>query len=101
MTQEIIEGNKLIAEFMNQQGHSCKDAYAENWNALMPVVEKIESLDTGYKFQICRKRATIIEDSMTQLHVGTTKEDSKIKSVFVACCNFITWHNSLTPSSGR
>lgn len=38
---EIQEGNKLIAEFMNEQGSSHKNAYAENWNALMPVVEKI------------------------------------------------------------
>jgi hypothetical protein len=51
--QEILEGNKLIADFMGWHHHEDKkyDAhemsnlkYHTSWDWLMPVVEKIESL---------------------------------------------------------
>ena len=57
----------------------------------MLVIEKIESL--GFKFQICRKRITIVEDKGTELHVETIKEDSKMKSAWVAVVEFIKWYD--------
>ena len=36
---EIIEGDKLIAEFM---GEKATGGYHQSWDWLMPVVEKIE-----------------------------------------------------------
>ena len=45
---EILEGNKLIAEFLNQKLPSNSDfdiyLYHSSWDWLIPVVEKIESL---------------------------------------------------------
>lgn len=44
---EIIEGNKLIAEFMdtvwNEKGKH--KSYQSNWTFLMPVVEKISRIE--------------------------------------------------------
>ena len=46
-----MEYNKLIAEFMNDEyGDYTTPHYHCNWNELMPVVQKIESL--GYVFTI-------------------------------------------------
>lgn len=109
--QEILEGNILIAEFMGWEVQKdIKNLWYSNngsesisrpssmefhssWSWLMPVVEKIESL--GYKFQICRKRVTIIEDKGSEIHICTTKHNSKMETVFVACCNFINYWGNL------
>lgn len=40
----LIEGNKLIAEFMN---HNQGLFYHSSWDELMPVVDKIESIHTN------------------------------------------------------
>lgn len=71
--QEIIEGNKLIAEFMGASFHEdtpmilkkhvvspagnaikCADKlrYNSSWDWLMPVVEKIANLDNVCAFRI-------------------------------------------------
>lgn len=111
MTEEVVNGNKIIAKFMggefrenlpytyiksgwfntpaNNSQHIAQDydfKYHKSWEWLMPVVEKIEK--ENYGFKICRKVVEIyLDDSKeTIIHV---KEESKIKSLFKAVVEFI------------
>jgi hypothetical protein len=97
MTQEeILEGNKLIAEFMGLPVHeeyfrgidACK--YHSDWNLLMPIVEKIESL--GYSFEIELFSCYVI-DSKTLSTIIECHYNSKIKSTYQAVVEFIKWYN--------
>jgi hypothetical protein len=103
----IEEMNKVIQVFMGLpsekdrplfSGGSTKEPwtlkYHDDWNVLMNVVEKIESL--GYKFQICRKRVTVLEDSGSQPHVLSCKMDNKLRAVHSAVYDFIIWYNKHT-----
>ncbi len=101
---ETIEGNKLIAEFMEYPTKELKgrvtDGLAKklysDWNSLMSVVEKIEGL--GYKTYI------VFFDGMTKMHQTSIDKDntclikqvnkSKIQSVWLACIEFIKWYNT-------
>lgn len=95
--KEIIEGNKLIAEFMRipyQSGeyHLYTD-YHNSWNNLMPVVEKIEK----QKEPLCY--IEIIGHNCDIHFYGNSEElvtitsDSKISSVWLAVVEFIKWYN--------
>ena len=117
--KNIIENNKLIAEFMGvfdkilSTGniHSWSDApfyyttedtrekvikniskyskYSKDWNWLMQVVEKIEKL----------KCTVVIEKNICRihkwgLHFGHAyKFETKIEAVYNACIEFIKWYN--------
>lgn len=102
MTNEIIEGNKLIAEFMGHQGYSCKDAYDENWNALMPVVDKIESIDgCSYKIHLSYSIGFVNDNSQhgnPNIIRGIGK--SRIETAYDLVIKFIQWYN-LNPPSGN
>lgn len=116
--QEIIENNKLIAEFMgwtveknhfskvekygdklqNERGISVKNRdYHSDWNLLMPVVEKIE---INCKFDVHiyghynwkEPNRCVILDWRNKEIVGTFN-DSKIQCVFDAVVEFIKWYN--------
>ena len=125
--KNIIENNKLIAEFMGvfdkilSTGniHSWSDApfyytredtkekvikniskyskYSKDWNWLMKVVEKIESIEDGiYQVdilqegcKILKKCSLLIDKTVSKLEPDTTK----IKSVYLACVEFIKWYN--------
>lgn len=91
---ETIEGNKIIAEFMNQQGHSCKDAYHENWNAVMPVVEKIYIQRSVRDFIINPGKCTIILKEGEPIVSPVHPQNPTIIEVWQACVDFIVWHNS-------
>lgn len=120
----IEEGNKLIAEFMGIEEVNCNQSdryrltsspysgiftmshcrylhFDRSYEWLMPVVEKIEQLDKGYKFQVCRRRVQIMEDSGTQLHVLTVKKGSKRESIWEAVVQFIQWHNQTNHGEHR
>ena len=119
---DILEGNKLIAEFMggHYQVHPMNHLGNENeyvfhkspceyfsatqfaedrmhyhhyWDWLMPVVEKIESL--GYKWEIGMS-------STTPYHyckiwsIGTVEGISPLDATYGACVEFIKWYNSWT-----
>jgi hypothetical protein len=119
--QEIIEGNKLIAEFMG--GFQKEDqmyipdheaecykanclAYDSSWDWLMPVVEKIENLSTPLKTgdnfyfrMIIIKDTVYIEQRNSRLskwepmiYLTDTKR-TKIKAVWLALVEFIKWYN--------
>jgi len=107
-----IENNKIIAEFMEyaKQTWSYNDAvgyftpysdrslfssdlkFYDDWNWLMEVVEKIESL--GYGFRITR--TTCFIDSLSpipEFKILGGHEETKKQSAYNACVEFIKWHN--------
>ena len=104
----ITENNKIIAEFMGAtltkdlqimypvyEGDSSyvKDLkYHLDWNWLMQVVEKIESL----KFSVLiGKNNCVIEQTFGKesLNLGLIKGKDKIEAVYNACLEFIKWYN--------
>jgi DNA replication protein DnaC len=114
-----IENNKLIAEFMGGlfNKHSNKYGignaeyitigklnnvvkainhydivdlkYHNNWNWLMEVVEKIESLSEEQKvINFSRQNKSIFDFKLTE---------SKIEATYNACIEFIKWYNENNP----
>lgn len=80
-----IEGNKLIAEFMNKDGNGYLPMFFHSsWDWLMPVVEKIESMKSPvYIHSNC---CTIYEKvgkdhGMVLEEYGETKIEAAWKSV--------------------
>ena len=112
MTQEeIIKGNKLIAEFEHRKffgnlidkfgegtfNELPEMKYHTSWSWLMPVVEKIES--KGY--------CVFIQNDCCWMQVGragmrlpiiTNLADCKIDAVYKTIIEFITWYNTQTPN---
>ena len=109
--QQILEGNKLIAEFQewNKTEHVNSTLFEESikhtqfhksylW--LMPVVEEIEKLDLIDEFNICY-------DSVAKGHIVsitpafrdtfntiiTEVYEKKIDAIYDAVIRFIEWYN--------
>jgi hypothetical protein len=96
--------NELIAEFMGID-FTTKDAYLtypppickrygrydQSWDWLMPVVEKINSIE-GVSYIIEGKCAMEIGRNGARLAFQTT--DSMIETVYNTVIQFIKWHNS-------
>jgi hypothetical protein len=95
MTTEIIEGNKLIAEFMGER--VIKEPYFDNklpvisgedgykqtkyhtsWDWLMPVIEKIKN---SYYLYI---QYEMVESELCKL---------EIKATWLAVVEFLKWYN--------
>ena len=111
--QEIIEGNKLIVEFIGykfiEDGHqywrlSDKHLLLENelkyhssWDWLMPVVLKINTMDNfDYSVKIFTMDCQI-ENSKGEIIVRCEckyNPDELINSVWEAVVEFIKWYNS-------
>ena len=114
--KEILEGNKIIAEFMgltvyekryprnhgigapeNNYDKDCileKLKYHKSWDVLMPVVEKIESKGLYVKIDdvSCTIEGFVAnKHGKTQLskYIGISGLDSKIESVWGAMVEFI------------
>ena len=97
-----IENNKIIAEFTgyilrgkntyeyNNKLYLTEELlYYSDWNWLMEVVEKIESL--GFETSLDKNGFFIrINGSNTQSGLFVK---NKIESVYNACIEFITWYN--------
>ena len=86
-----MKDNKLIAEFMGEEQlclpHELK--YHTEWNWLMPVVEKIESL--GYVFTIQGGKAEFGEMiSETRCFIA----EGKLSSTYKAVIEFIKTYNN-------
>lgn len=110
--EEIEQGNKIIAEFMEDTFHtnvligmelyeeawfrkltqSYYDSlgYNSSWDWLMPVVEKIESM--GYVVLILENRCKI-QDFKENTVYCYQQESTKILSVFKTCVSFIKRNN--------
>ena len=112
---KTIENNKLIADFMGlnlYQGvwrkstlatekQICKEnnlKFHSDWNWLMEVVEKIESIEYGiYQVDILQEGCKILERCRLLIdnRVGKLESDTtKIESVYLACVEFIKWYNN-------
>ena len=110
--KNIVENNKLIAEFMglsyckkhlyegwyknHEHNHRLCDfnglKYHSDWNWLMEVVEKIERL--GYVFEIKITGCRINQIENGSIIVLRWEEDkTKIEAVYNACLEFIKWYN--------
>lgn len=116
--EEIIAGNKLIAEFMglekdgnfwykptgNTEGLMYTNKYSKlkyhsSWDWLMPVVEKIEKvelpenvvIEVGIWANQC-EIGTVHQTKETFMIAGSTGKD-KISFVFEAVVEFINWYN--------
>jgi hypothetical protein len=85
------ENNKLIAEFLHGKNANHPNQYHENWNEIMQVVEKIESL--AYDVQIILDYCIITNGDYSQT---TQLGGAKIHSVYNACVEFIKWYNQQT-----
>ena len=109
------ENNKIIAEFMNlnlyksfwyksniaTEKQICKEnnlKFHSDWNWLMEVVEKIESIEYGiYQVDILQEGCKILERCrlLIDKRVGKLESDTtKIESVYLACVEFIKWYNN-------
>ena len=117
----IIENNKLIAEFMGWKENKDMEVkltsggityyfqkndeacipetmcYHSDWNWLMKVVEKIESIEDGiYQVDILQEGCNILKRCALFIdkRVGKLESDTtKIESVYLACIEFIKWYN--------
>lgn len=112
--EEIIQSNKLIAEFMGYYedgiywtdgNHKCGEGgfkYHESWDWLMPVVENIETLRDGcFSFFIVQDECDTAFNSSTDEkgndwdapNFKQSKGD-KLKSVYACVGQFINWYNT-------
>lgn len=108
------ENNKLIAEFMgiNYQPDSKREFingawiinkvhYTKSWDWLIPIVEKIESLDYEIiTVLIWNKRCSIDIDTYGEkesLFHYAGSSSTKIEAVYNAVVAFIKWYNQQNP----
>lgn len=112
--KNIVDNNKLIAEFLEwNKGENYSnefqfyEAFRESvyqttpsemkfhsdWNWLMPVVEKIESLD--FIFEILSTRVDIADYRVIAFkkRFEPIIKETKIEAVYNACIEFIKWYN--------
>lgn len=116
---EILEGNKIIAEFMDWRiaenikhesgeptyikkenlgtSYATMDmmAYHKSWNWLMPVVEKIEVIEISRNHNpvvTIEKYITIISDN-GEAPIVESQTDSRIEGAYNAVVKFIKWYN--------
>lgn len=106
-----MKDNKLIAEFMgykksigvtyhkkNKIVTEKSFKYDTDWNWLMQVVDKIESIDDGeYDVNILKNGTQIINYKAGGVvicdNVGQISYSEKIEHVYQAAVNFIKWYN--------
>lgn len=107
--KEISEGNKLIDAFMEHTGivpfleHGGGVSYIEvekkyhsSWNDLMPVVEKIESMNVYFLTDTLRKGNVIDKYScqfIDEFKNGGSKmiAPTRIESVWLGVISFLYW----------
>ncbi len=111
--QSTLENNKLIAEFMEFEiSHKINHVpsylpncmknsehlkinnpdnlpFHSNWDWLMQVVEKIESL--GYRIEIVKHICRIHLSDKEKIIIS--ENIPKIEAVYNACIEFIKWYN--------
>lgn len=112
-TTEIIQGNRIIAEFMglqyddhDEKWHDGKyfatDSllYNTDWSRLMPVVEKIESVGHSTTISSDVREAITDKYCCEILHKGALVSNlfyknskTKIEAVWLAVIEFIKWYN--------
>ncbi len=99
------ENNKLIAEFLQPSFNgfgtyefkgsfygSLKLKFHNDWNWLMKVVEKIESLGYDVFINTCVCRITDVGQDILE-DIETFNYENKKQAVYNACVEFIKWYN--------
>ena len=99
--QEIIENNKLIAEFMGKEPITGLEAYDTSWDWLMPVKHKIELLDEVVDFSIgtCFVNIELVFGCDIAQTIYDTDVDPIFK-VWLAVVDFIKWYNPNKDNNG-
>lgn len=116
-TEQIIEGNILIADFMGFQRTEKGSGevtykgkgrgvviwastleFHSSWDWLMPVVEKIEDTkaDEHYYFKfdmINRNEVEITYEDNSVFFIDSFKTKNKKEAVWLAVVEFIKWYN--------
>lgn len=98
--EEIIEGNKLIDEFnefyLKNLGFSDTELnYNTSWDCLMPVVEKINNLNSKYEINIYSLVVTLFSYSPGETKAKfDNSKFTKIIAVWLTVIEFIKWYNS-------
>lgn len=85
-----IENNKIIAQFLEISHQKIAMNFHSNWNILMDVVEKIESL--GFFFEIKRNWVRITKKREI-IVIRWEQDKNKIEATYNACVEFIKWYN--------
>jgi hypothetical protein len=111
MKTEIIEGNFLISKAMGYTYPSANSEifrlsydlhnYHEDWNKLMPVVEKIEQIDGGvFNFSVLYKQGLITSNRVNFTIKGLPKRNnisvtstSTKEAVWLTIVEFYKWYN--------
>jgi hypothetical protein len=123
MEKEIIQGNKLIAHFMDEYDlfHWERDPFNEyrkadyhsNWENLMPVVEKIEQIKDNYhgRFGVyigsntCTIQSTKFRSDKKipkpPYYFNCVTLDTKINSTYLMVVRFIKWYNTNKVESAK
>ena len=89
-----IEDLKLIAKFMNVPKNGVN--YHCSWDWLMPVVEKINTIDNfKYCFEIkhCFCRVTQARCIAKDYQILSTQGNGNFQATYKAVVKFIKWHN--------
>jgi hypothetical protein len=92
------ENNKLIAKFMNYANNRplteglLKTMY-NDWNSLMEVVDKIESLNFTFAIKLKWVKISKTYKSDEVILVRWEEDNTKIEAVYNACVAFIEWYN--------
>ena len=108
--KQIIEGNKLIAEFMNWPLNGPLVPLKlsnSSWGWIMEVVEKIESLDCidDFRIEIAQVILKAWSKNSEFKYLGYYSNNGKFKDTLNGCTTkieaiykvvieFITWYNS-------
>jgi len=98
------ENDRIVAEFMGRvipedklkfyEENPTTHYYHSDWNWLMEVVEKIESLskeNETYSFSITKISVRVLYKGNRIIDLPI--DNSKIEAVYNACLAFIKWHN--------
>ena len=117
--KNVTENNKLIAEFMGCPKHkidfvgkrlnfenSKHNTYHKDWNWLMEVVEKIETIsvfgklpeffimyDNREEFKGWYWLIEVPKKFSKECYNDKNREKTKIEAVYNACVEFIKWYN--------
>lgn len=92
---EILRGNVIIREFMNEPQPPIRCEYHRSWDWLMSVVEKIEDMEEGGTVDIFMSYCTISEENTTTIAIRDAA--SKIEAVWRAITEFINRYNQQNP----
>lgn len=98
------ENNKKLAEFMSVesngivfQDENTKEfhpiKYHSDWNWLMGVVEKIESLEFDFAIYTGSSASIINTGNFPFKEIVSEGGKNKIEAVYNACIEFVEWYN--------